>query len=128
MGLTKGDELAAQVAGVLSDRLGTAVGVTSMSRLSGGASRETWAFDATVEGAGGSVQTRALVLQRERPGSLNDGNGMGREAQLLAAAAAADVVPGRLRATHPLIVRCRARPTPMAPGGMSSVMTDPAAV
>jgi len=91
VGLTKGDELAAQVAGVLSDRLGTAVGVTSMSRLSGGASRETWAFDATVEGAGGSVQTRALVLQRERPGSLNDGNGMGREAQLLAAAAAADV-------------------------------------
>ena len=48
--------------------------------------------------------------------------------QALAQAAAADAEPARLRATHPRMVRWRARPTPMAPAGTSSVMTDPAAV
>ena len=36
--------------------------------------------------------------------------------------------PGRGAATQPSMLRCFARPTPSAPGGTSSVMTDPAAV
>ena len=45
-----------------------------------------------------------------------------------AAAACAEAVPSRRDATHPSIVRWRARPRPRAPGGTSSVITDPAAV
>jgi aminoglycoside phosphotransferase (APT) family kinase protein len=51
--------------------------VTGLRRLSGGASRETWAFDA---------DGRPLVLQRERPGGLRHA-GMATEAALLRAAA-----------------------------------------
>jgi aminoglycoside phosphotransferase (APT) family kinase protein len=75
-----GDGLAAALAGALGvapDR------VTGLVRLSGGASRETWAFDA----AG-----RPLILQRERPGGRRLANGgMGTEAALLRAAAAEGV-------------------------------------
>lgn len=122
MGLTKGDELAAQLAGVLRDRRGVEVSVTNMSRLSGGASRETWAFDATfglpldaaggdaadadagavgtsTAAAGGSAQTMALVLQRERPGAAAGGNGMQGEAELLAAVALAGVPVASVVAT-----------------------------
>ena len=45
-----------------------------------------------------------------------------------ASAARADSVPGRLRCTHPGILRCCARPTAIAPAGTSSVITEPAAV
>ena len=43
-------------------------------------------------------------------------------------AAAADLLPARLRKTHPKTFRCFARPTPIAPAGTFSVITDPAAV
>lgn len=55
--------------------------VTDLHRLTGGASRETWA--ATVDGA-------AVVLQRERPGTPRAGR-MGIEGGLIEAAAAAGV-------------------------------------
>jgi aminoglycoside phosphotransferase (APT) family kinase protein len=55
--------------------------VTGLARLSGGAARETWAFD-----AGG----RPLILQRDRPGGRHAA-GMATEAALLRAAAAEDV-------------------------------------
>ena len=44
------------------------------------------------------------------------------------AAAAADRVPGRFRSTHPGELCCLPRATASAPGGTSSVTTDPAAV
>jgi aminoglycoside phosphotransferase (APT) family kinase protein len=55
--------------------------VTGLRRLSGGASRETWAFDA---------DDRPLILQRERPRGMRTA-GMGTEAALLRAAAAEGV-------------------------------------
>jgi aminoglycoside phosphotransferase (APT) family kinase protein len=58
---------------------------TGLRRLSGGASRETWAFDA---------EGRPLILQRERKGSARTA-GMRTEAALLRAAGAEGVpVPG----------------------------------
>lgn len=110
MGLSRGDELASQLAAVLSDRGDSVIRVENLVRLSGGASRETWAFDAISVGvaAGGAtadhdrpdhdravndraVTTKALVVQRMRPGGLADRNAMGREAELLAAASAIGV-------------------------------------
>ncbi|MER6809707.1 phosphotransferase family protein [Spirillospora sp. NPDC000708] len=63
----------------LAARLGA--DVTGLHRLSGGASRETWSFD-----AGG----RALILRRDPPSSP-DPDAMAREAALLASAARAGV-------------------------------------
>ncbi|GAA4055355.1 hypothetical protein GCM10022214_03170 [Actinomadura miaoliensis] len=65
--------------------------VTGLRRLSGGASRETWAFEA---------DGRALILRRDPPSApdpsaLNAGD-MAREAALLAAAAEAGVPVPRL--------------------------------
>ena len=72
--------LSAALAAVLGARA-----VTGLRRLSGGASRETWAFDA---------DDRPLILQRERPGGMRKA-GMAAEAALLRAAADQGVpVPG----------------------------------
>lgn len=71
------DELADALARVLG-----AQRVTGLVRLSGGASRETWAFEA--DGA-------SLILQRDRPGAARTGGGMSTEAAVLRAAAAAGV-------------------------------------
>jgi aminoglycoside phosphotransferase (APT) family kinase protein len=71
----------------LAQRLAEVVGaadVTGLRRLSGGASRETWSFDA-VDPDG---STRGLVLQRQRAGSDRD---MGLEARMLRAARASGV-------------------------------------
>jgi aminoglycoside phosphotransferase (APT) family kinase protein len=56
--------------------------VADLQRLSGGASRETWAF--VLDGA-------ELILQRERPGGIRTGGGMAAEAGLIRAAAAEGV-------------------------------------
>jgi aminoglycoside phosphotransferase (APT) family kinase protein len=66
----------AALATALADVTGAA-SVTGVRRLSGGASRETWSFDA---------DGRPLILQRERPGGMHS-SGMGTEAALLRAAA-----------------------------------------
>ena len=75
-------ELTAALAARLAARAGdVAVEVTGLRRLPGGASRETWAFD-----AGG----RALVLRRDARASADPAT-MAREAALLTAAASARV-------------------------------------
>ena len=56
--------------------------MADLQRLSGGASRETWAF--ALDGA-------ELILQRERPGGIRTGGGMAAEADLIRAAAAEGV-------------------------------------
>ena len=77
----------------LADRLGSllaSVGlegrVEGLHRLSGGASRETWALDLV-----GPSAARPLILQRLRPGTVGAGPGMSGEAALIRAAGAARV-------------------------------------
>ncbi len=79
------------LAGVSSRRLGEPVSVEGLRRLSGGASRETWSFDA-VNGAGART---ALVLRRD-PGSNTIGSSdRHTEFELVRAAGAAGVpAPG----------------------------------
>lgn len=80
----------------LAGRLGAPV--TGLRRLSGGASRETWSFDA---------DGRPLILRRDPPAVL-DPTAMAREAALLASAADAGVpVP----ASPATATTWRARPT-----------------
>ena len=82
---------------MLSDALGLpGVRVRGLHRLSGGASRETFAFDAVLPDG----VERPLVLQRERPGgAISTGGGTAMEAALLRAAAAQGVpVPGVIAA------------------------------
>ncbi len=55
------------------------VSVTDLVRLSGGASRETWAFDARAD----SGAPARLVLRRDPPGRPSAPGAMGREAQAL---------------------------------------------
>ncbi len=84
--MSERSERLAALAGALAGALGVEPGaVTGLRRLSGGASRETWSFDA---------DGRPLILQRERPGGMRTA-GMGTEAALLRAAADQGVpVPG----------------------------------
>jgi len=75
-----GDALAPIVWTVLADPQAR---VADLTRLSGGASRETWAFDA-VDGSG---THHPLVLQRERAGGVATADGgMAAEASLVRAA------------------------------------------
>jgi len=72
------DELTARLEDLLRDELGRPdLAVEDLRRLTGGASRETWAFAAAGE---------RFVLQRERPAAPRPG-AMGLEADLLRAAA-----------------------------------------
>ena len=82
------EALATALEHVLVDALGAAQRVEGLHRLSGGASRETFAFDAiSSDGV-----ARPLILQRERPGgAINTGGGTSTEAGLLRAAAAQGV-------------------------------------
>jgi aminoglycoside phosphotransferase (APT) family kinase protein len=76
---------AADLASDLATVLGT--GVADLRRLSGGASRETWAFDALDGDA-----RRPLVVQRQRPWqSVVAKSGMATEARLMGLARAAGV-------------------------------------
>ncbi|HYG26786.1 MAG TPA: phosphotransferase family protein [Caulobacteraceae bacterium] len=56
-----------QLQAYLSRTSGNAVTVRDLTRIPGGASRETYRFDADVGG-----ETRALILRRDPPGSLID--------------------------------------------------------
>lgn len=83
--------LLAQLEAFLPEALGCAgVQVRDLRRLSGGASRETWSFEAVGDGA-----RHRLVLRRDTPGQPRPG-GMVREAEAIAAAAAAGVPEPRL--------------------------------
>jgi aminoglycoside phosphotransferase (APT) family kinase protein len=82
-------ELAAGLARVVAAAVGGPVVVTGLHRLSGGASRETWSFDA--DGTGGP---RRLILRRDAPGIPS--SPMTLEARCMAAAAAAGVPVPRM--------------------------------
>jgi aminoglycoside phosphotransferase (APT) family kinase protein len=74
----------AMLADALYDRLGP-VTIEGMTRLSGGASRETWAFDA-IRADGCATE---LVLRRDPPGRPSEPGAMGREALAMTAAGVA---------------------------------------
>ena len=74
------EELATRLAAVLD-----VAAVDGLRRLSGGASRETWSFEAV----GRDGTRRRLILRRDPPGAAR--SGMGTEARLLGAAAQAGV-------------------------------------
>jgi aminoglycoside phosphotransferase (APT) family kinase protein len=78
-------DLTAPLRAVLNAALGESVQVEGMSRLPGGASRETWSF--SVRTPDGRVAR--LVLRRDPPGTPV--SGLGLEAALLEAAARAQV-------------------------------------
>lgn len=59
------DELRERLEGFLSERLGHRVGVSELTQLPGGASRQTWAFHLTEGGEEG--RSRRLILQRDPP-------------------------------------------------------------
>ena len=73
-------DLARQLSEYLAARLARPVQVTGLAQLPGGASRETWAFDAALDG-----RSLPLILRRDPPGRPATRN-YGREAQLLRAA------------------------------------------
>ncbi len=50
------------------------VAVSNLSRIFGGASRETWAFDASWTAADGSQQQCGFIIRRDPPASLLDSN------------------------------------------------------
>lgn len=83
-----GDDLAERVAVRLRElRADPDLVLTSLTRLSGGASRETWSLTATT----GARQRLRLVLRRDPPGDSRP-EGMRREAEAITAAAAAGVL------------------------------------
>lgn len=83
----KSDELSDRLRDVLRAELDDpTLEIGDLRRLTGGASRETWAFSVQ----GDEVGRRRFVLQRERPGSPRDA-AMELEASLLRAAADAGV-------------------------------------
>jgi aminoglycoside phosphotransferase (APT) family kinase protein len=78
-------ELIEPLASYLTAQHGRPVRVTGLARLPGGASRETWAFDAEVDG-----RALPLVLRRDPPGRPT-ARDCGHELRLLRSAAAAGV-------------------------------------
>ena len=62
-------ELHERLAGYLSERLGTEVRVSGFGRKSGGASRETYLFDASWTENGAAVE-RGYVLRRDPVASV----------------------------------------------------------
>lgn len=76
--------LAERLAARLAPVLGDPVSIEGLRRLSGGASRHTWAFDATVPGG----RRRPLIM---RAGQGNDGVPLSVEGAAMAAAARASV-------------------------------------
>ena len=77
---------AEQLAAICAHHLGGAVTVDGLRRLSGGASRESWSFDAVTDGGA----REGLVLRRD-PGSTVGSTDRSTEYQLLQSAGAAGV-------------------------------------
>ena len=85
----------AALAAALRELLGP-VSIEGLTRLSGGASRETWSFDAV----GSDGARTELVLRRDPPGRPSEPGAMSREARTIAAAKAAGLaVPEVLLST-----------------------------
>jgi aminoglycoside phosphotransferase (APT) family kinase protein len=90
-------EIAAALERVVCARIPGATGIRELRRLSGGASQETWSFDAVAAGA-----PVPLILRRRPPGVGGSGSGMGialeTEAEILGLAAANGVPVARVHA------------------------------
>jgi len=91
------EELTARLAAVVRAATGdTTAEVTGLIRMSGGASRETWSFDARHDD--GTIEP--LILRRDPPGSIGlAASQMALEARALAAAAGAGVPVPRILAS-----------------------------
>jgi aminoglycoside phosphotransferase (APT) family kinase protein len=89
------DSLAERLASITGRALGHEVEIRGLERLTGGASRETWAFDAV--GADGA---RPLILRRDPPGDIREA-GIAREAAVLTAAARTGVPVPAVLASDP---------------------------
>lgn len=99
MGLDERD-LATTLAEALRGVLGP-VTVEGLTRLSGGASRETWSFDAAAAGPDGGGRRAELVLRRDPPGRPSEPGSMSREALVIGQALAAGLaVPEVLLGTE----------------------------
>jgi aminoglycoside phosphotransferase (APT) family kinase protein len=81
----------------LSRNWDTAVEIVGLARIAGGASRETWRFDALVDGA-----VRPLILRRDPGGSLI-------ETERALEFSALKTVYGRLPVPEPLILESGGR-------------------
>jgi aminoglycoside phosphotransferase (APT) family kinase protein len=87
--------LAAFVAG--EERLPErAVRAEGLRRLAGGASREIWSVDVTIERAPGRSETLPLVLRKDPAGRVGDGGDRGTEFRVLRAAHAGGVAVPRV--------------------------------
>ncbi len=84
--MSDAETLAPKLAGVLEPALGSGIAVENLQKLTGGASRTTWAFDA-VTGA----QRRSLILRTGPPDEAHAGMELEALAQRAAAAAGAPV-------------------------------------
>jgi aminoglycoside phosphotransferase (APT) family kinase protein len=97
---TASDTLGPGLAAVLAAASGAAVSVGPVRRLSGGASQETWAFDAVADG-----RSQPLILRRAPPGAELRGSGnagLAAEAELIRRAGAAGVpVPAVVAVLQP---------------------------
>ena len=80
-------ELSERLASYLTRATGGAVAIAGLRQLPGGASRETWAFEATLAG---EPQPRRLVLRRD-PGPTSVDSDRAHEFQILRAARASGV-------------------------------------
>ena len=80
------DELAPRLAAVLEAALGSGTAIEDLRTLTGGASRTTWAFNATT-----GEQRRALILRTGPPDEVHAGMELEARAQRAAAAAGAPV-------------------------------------
>jgi aminoglycoside phosphotransferase (APT) family kinase protein len=82
-------DLASRLAGFVAGRAGVAadaVRVDGLNRLAGGSSRELWSVDVEIDGPGGSSRRLELVLRRDPPGRVGEGD-RSLEFRLLRAAA-----------------------------------------
>src|SRR5690242_292567 len=85
--MTSPDENA--LACALAHWLGRGTRIEGLTRLSGGASRETWSFDAV-----GADGTRAeLILRRDPPGRPSEEGAVDRETRAISMASDAGPVP-----------------------------------
>jgi aminoglycoside phosphotransferase (APT) family kinase protein len=86
--------LSAALSQALAATLGAGTQVQGLRRLSGGASQETWAFEAVAAAARAPASPRALILRRAPAGAATRANGnpgLAAEAQLIRLAGAAGV-------------------------------------
>lgn len=91
------DDLRQRLARFISQQTGSAARITMLQRLSGGASRDTWALDLEID-TGRDAGTYALILRRDAGSSMNpEALSREQEFRLLRAAYAYGVAVPRVR-------------------------------